>query len=97
MSWRCARRAEATSLTFRQQFKADKQREIEHDAPKEIDETLPGWGSWSGKGVRKSKKVAPRRQFIKRIPGVEASQRKDAKLDHVILSERRQKAAAKVR
>lgn len=58
--------------------------------------TLPGWGSWGGRGVRRSKKTAPdRKKFAKKIPGIEASQRKDAKLDHVILSERRDRKAAK--
>lgn len=71
-----------------------KRMEIERDAPKEEDLTLPGWGAWGGKGARKSQKQQ-KKKHIKHIPGIEASDRKDAKYDHVIISEKKDKKAAK--
>lgn len=68
--------------------------EIERDAPKEEDLTLPGWGAWGGKGARKSQKQQ-KKKHVKHIPGIEASDRKDAKYDHVIISEKKDKKAAK--
>lgn len=52
--------------------------------------TLAGWGSWGGKGTRKSKK-----KIVKTIPGIEASSRKDAGKSNVIISERKDKKASK--
>ncbi|SCV71886.1 BQ2448_4580 [Microbotryum intermedium] len=75
------------------EFEEEKRREIERDAPKEIDNTLPGWGSWSGKGVKKSKK--PQRKFITRVPGIKATDRQDAKFSNVIISEKKDKKASK--
>ncbi|SCZ88728.1 BZ3500_MvSof-1268-A1-R1_Chr2-1g04597 [Microbotryum saponariae] len=74
-------------------FEEEKRREIERDAPKEIDNTLPGWGAWSGKGVKKSKK--PQRKFITHVPGIKASDRQDAKFSNVIISEKKDKKASK--
>lgn len=71
-----------------------KRMEIERDAPKEEDLTLPGWGAWGGKGARKSQKQQ-KKKHIKHIAGIEASDRKDAKYDHVIISEKKDKKAAK--
>ncbi|QRW24502.1 U3 small nucleolar RNA-associated protein 14 [Rhizoctonia solani] len=51
-------------------FAAEKQRVIEEDAPKEVDTTLAGWGSWGGRGT---KKQAARPNLIKKIAGVDAS------------------------
>lgn len=64
------------------------------------DNTLPGWGSWTGTGV--SKKAIKRDQqrkkgrFITKVAeGVKASDRKDAAMPRVIISEKRQKKNAK--
>ncbi|GAA5962538.1 hypothetical protein JCM8115_002113 [Rhodotorula mucilaginosa] len=73
-------------------FADEKRKEMERDAPREEDITLPGWGAWAGKGAKKSKNA---RKFVKKIDGVDAAQRKDAKLNHVIISERKDKKAAK--
>ncbi|KAG9124690.1 hypothetical protein FRC07_010612 [Ceratobasidium sp. 392] len=73
-------------------FAVEKQRVIEEDAPKEVDTTLPGWGSWGGRGTKKS---APRQNRIKKIAGVDASKRADAGKSHVIISEKKDKKAAK--
>ncbi|GAA97707.1 uncharacterized protein L969DRAFT_26806 [Mixia osmundae IAM 14324] len=73
-------------------FAADKAREIEADAPFEEDTTLPGWGSWGGKAA---KKKSVKKTFVKKHEGVAAEDRKDAKLKHVIISERTDKKANK--
>lgn len=56
--------------------------------------TIPGWGSWGGKGVKKSSKDKSKK-FIKHVPGIEAASRKDAKLAHVIINEKRDKKSTK--
>lgn len=71
-----------------QEFEEEKRREIEADAPQDEDVTIPGWGSWGGRGVKKSKSA---KKFIKHTPGIEVSQRKDFKLSHVIISEKKDK------
>ncbi|BGP02305.1 U3 small nucleolar RNA-associated protein 14 [Rhodotorula toruloides] len=73
-------------------FAEEKRKEIERDAPREEDNTLPGWGSWGGKGAKKAKNA---RKFITKIAGVDESARKDAGLNHVIISERKDRKAAK--
>ncbi|KAH7334553.1 Utp14 protein-domain-containing protein [Rhizoctonia solani] len=73
-------------------FAAEKQRVIEEDAPKEVDTSLVGWGSWGGRGT---KKQAPRPNLIKKIAGVDASKRADAGKKNIIISEKKDKKAAK--
>ncbi|KAJ7741584.1 Utp14-domain-containing protein [Mycena maculata] len=73
-------------------FEDAKRREIASDAPREVDTTLPGWGSWGGPSTRKSK---PKPQFIKKIPGVAPTDRADHNKAHIIISEKRDKKAAK--
>ena len=74
---------------FEQEFAAEKEAAIAEDAPKEEDLTLPGWGTWTGQGV---KKRAMEKRLIKKIPGIEQSKRKDAKLKNVIINEKTSKA-----
>ncbi|KAJ7017520.1 small-subunit processome [Mycena alexandri] len=57
-------------------FEDAKRREIASDAPREVDTTLPGWGSWGGPSTQKSK---PKPQFIKKIPGIAPSDQRDKK------------------
>ena len=73
-------------------FAAAKRAIIEADAPKEEDLTMPGWGSWAGKGVRKQKNA---KKIVKHIPGVAAAERKDAKHQNLIITEKVDKKAQK--
>lgn len=73
---------------FEEEFAAEKAAAIAEDAPKEEDLTLPGWGAWTGQGV---KRRATERKLVRKIPGVEESKRKDAKLKDVIINEKRVK------
>ncbi|XP_069069010.1 U3 small nucleolar RNA-associated protein 14 homolog A [Pleurodeles waltl] len=58
--------------------------------PKDIDLTLPGWGEWGGTGLKLSKKK--RKRFI--IKAAPAPPRKDQRLPHVIINEKRDIAVA---
>ncbi|KAJ7135051.1 Utp14-domain-containing protein [Mycena crocata] len=73
-------------------FEDAKRREIASDAPREVDTTLPGWGSWGGPSTRKSK---PKPQFVKKLPGIAPSDRADHNKANIIISEKRDKKAAK--
>ncbi|KAG9301666.1 hypothetical protein G9A89_016737 [Geosiphon pyriformis] len=75
-------------------FEAEKQAIIEEDSTKE-DLTLPGWGIWVGKGVKK--KSQKNLVLKKPLPGegVDAAKRQDGKLKHVIINEKRIKKATK--
>ncbi|KAG8864103.1 hypothetical protein FRB96_006977 [Tulasnella sp. 330] len=75
-------------------FEAEKQREIERLAPQEVNTFVPGWGAWTGAGLRK-KSSSTNPKFIKKTSGIEAHQRKDYGKKHVIISERKDVKAAK--
>ncbi|RPD64660.1 Utp14-domain-containing protein [Lentinus tigrinus ALCF2SS1-7] len=75
-----------------QDFEETKRREMAEDAPKEIDTTLAGWGSWGGAGT---KKAAPKPHLVKKVAGIDPTSRADYKKAHVIISEKRDKKAAK--
>ncbi|KAI0050580.1 Utp14-domain-containing protein [Auriscalpium vulgare] len=75
-----------------QDFEEAKRREIQEDAPHEVDTTLAGWGSWGGTGTRKA---PPKPHLIKKIAGIDPKSRADYGKAHVIISEKRDKKAAK--
>jgi U3 small nucleolar RNA-associated protein 14 len=70
------------------EFQQEKAAVIAEDAPREEDVSLPGWGSWTGKGVKRRATAA---KLVKKIPGIEAAKRKDAKLSNVIINEKKAK------
>lgn len=72
------------------EFENSKAADVERDAPRDIDETLPGWGTWTGNGVRKPRNA---RKFLRHVEGTKVDQRKDAKLQHVVINEKRMKQA----
>ncbi|KAF9461892.1 Utp14 protein-domain-containing protein [Collybia nuda] len=75
-----------------QDFEEAKKREIAADAPREVDTTIPGWGSWGGQGTR----VAPPKPHrIKKIAGIDPTTRADYNKANIIISEKRDKKAAK--
>ncbi|OHE98030.1 hypothetical protein CORC01_06699 [Colletotrichum orchidophilum] len=61
------------------------------DDDKVIDNTLPGWGGWVGDGVSAREKKRQQGRFVTKVEGVKKANRKDAKLDRVIISEKRVK------
>jgi len=73
-------------------FEEAKRREIASDAPREVDTTIPGWGSWGGTGTRKAP-TKPHR--IKKIAGIDPTTRADYNKHNIIISEKRDKKAGK--
>uniref|UniRef100_A0A0L8I2H8 Uncharacterized protein n=2 Tax=Octopus bimaculoides TaxID=37653 RepID=A0A0L8I2H8_OCTBM len=74
-----------------EEFKEEKKAVKERNRPKDIDLTLPGWGSWGGDGLQVSWRK--RKQFIKKAPLTEPQ--KDDPLGHVIIDETRDTAIRK--
>lgn len=62
-------------------FRKDKQMVVDEDTPKDIDVTLPGWGSWAGTGIKPNKK----RLILKMPP---APVRKDQNKGSLIINEK---------
>ncbi len=70
-------------------FEAEKKQTVEDEDEKVIDNTLPGWGSWVGDGVSKRQQAKNKGRFITKSEGIKAQNRKDAKLERVIINEKR--------
>ncbi|KAI9664820.1 MAG: hypothetical protein M1821_006268 [Bathelium mastoideum] len=76
-------------------FEEEKKEAIADDDEKVIDNTMPGWGSWVGEGISKRERNRASGRFIQKEAGIKASDRQDAKLDRVIISEKRTKKNTK--
>ncbi|KAK5108205.1 hypothetical protein LTR62_008661 [Meristemomyces frigidus] len=82
-------------------FTAEKAADVADEDEKEISTHLPGWGSWTGSGLSKSirrsnarAKHNPLHKF--KLPGgVRPEERKDRKLDNVIVSEKQERKGKK--
>ncbi|OAX78380.1 hypothetical protein ACJ72_07312, partial [Emergomyces africanus] len=73
-------------------FSKEKLDTVQEEGDQVIDTTLPGWGSWTGAGLTKrEKKQAKAKRSSVTEEGVKADKRKDAKLDRVIINEKRVK------
>ncbi|CAF3837564.1 unnamed protein product, partial [Rotaria magnacalcarata] len=66
------------------EFEKEKSDIIDHDRPKAIDLSLPGWGEWAGSGVPVNKRK--KRKFL--IQPKPAPPRRDVHLHHVIINEK---------
>lgn len=66
-----------------EEFRKEKREEVEKSKPKDIDLTLPGWGSWGGKNVKVSKRK--KKRFILKFP--KDLPRKDENKGDVIIFE----------
>lgn len=71
-----------------QNFEQEKLDTIEEEGDQVIDNTLPGWGSWTGQGISKKQQKRQKR-FLTTVEGVNPEDRKDAKLSRVIINEKR--------
>ncbi|KAI8379757.1 Utp14 protein-domain-containing protein [Radiomyces spectabilis] len=76
-----------------EEFEEEKRATIKQDDDKVEDMTLPGWGDWSGKGIKKRKRTRP--ELLKKTKGIKPEQRKDIKLANVIINEKRNKKVEK--
>jgi U3 small nucleolar RNA-associated protein 14 len=70
-------------------FEAEKTAIAEDEDDKIIDNTLPGWGSWVGDGVSAKEKKRHQGRFLTKVDGIKKKDRKDAKLEKVIINEKR--------
>lgn len=68
------------------EFQRDKDVEAKKNEPEEVDLSLPGWGSWGGVGIKKSKKSSKHRLIFK-TPAAE--KRKPENQGNVIIIENR--------
>lgn len=71
------------------EFEAEKEAIVSEDEEKMVDNTMPGWGSWAGEGV--GKRGLKRGKVMTKKPGIKKNDRKDAKLEKVIVNEKRVK------
>jgi U3 small nucleolar RNA-associated protein 14 len=71
------------------EFEKEKAVVAEEDDDKEIDNTLPGWGNWVGDGVSARDRKKHTGRFITKVEGVKKQNRKDYKLEKVIVNEKR--------
>ncbi|KAF7194587.1 hypothetical protein HII31_04093 [Pseudocercospora fuligena] len=81
-------------------FEAEKADLAASEDEKEVSNHLPGWGSWTGDGLSKSIKKANKRAahnplYKTKVAGVRQADRKDAKLDNVIISEKQDRKGKK--
>lgn len=73
------------------EFLQEKKKAVAEDDEKEVDETLPGWGSWVGDGVSTRELGRHKGRFITKVAGTQRKDRKDFKLERVIVNEKRVK------
>ncbi|KAL7622367.1 hypothetical protein AAE478_007871 [Parahypoxylon ruwenzoriense] len=73
------------------EFEQEKTAIEEEDDEKIIDNTLPGWGGWVGDGVSSREKKRHQGRFLTKQEGIKKNDRKDAKLQNVIMNEKRVK------
>ncbi|KAF2478436.1 Utp14 protein-domain-containing protein [Neohortaea acidophila] len=81
-------------------FDAEKAALVVSEDEKEIDTHLPGWGSWTGEGLSKGVRKANNRQrhnplYKTKLAGVKADDRKDARLENVLISEKQDRKGKK--
>ena len=76
-------------------FTKEKRQTIKDEEEKIIDNTLPGWGSWTGEGITKKQEKRNKGKVLVKEPGIAKEKRQDAKLDRVIINEKRVKKNSK--
>lgn len=74
-----------------EEFVREKSENEEASKPKDIDLSLPGWGSWAGAGIKPSERK--KKLFTKKADP--APPRKDKDLSHVIINEETSKLFAR--
>jgi U3 small nucleolar RNA-associated protein 14 len=70
-------------------FEKEKADVIENEDEKIIDNTLPGWGAWTGDGISKREKAKNKGKVMQKVEGIRKDARKDRKLEKVIINEKR--------
>lgn len=70
-------------------FEKEKQDITRDEEEQVIDNSLPGWGNWTGAGISKKEQKRNKGKFMSKVDGIQKGKRKDAKLDRVIINEKR--------
>ncbi len=79
-----------------QAFADEKKATMDEEGDQVVDTSLPGWGSWTGAGIsKKEQRRTNARKSTATVKGVDPNKRKDAKLDRVIMNEKRAKKVTK--
>ena len=76
-------------------FEKEKEDTMQSEDEKTNDNTLAGWGSWTGPGIGKKAQRGNKNRFLSKQEGVPKAKRQDAKLDKVIINEKRVKKNTK--
>ena len=76
-------------------FEKEKAQIMHDEDVKIVDATLLGWGNWTGEGVGKKVQKRNKGRVLKKEEGVAKEKRKDAKLERVVINEKRVKKNAK--
>jgi U3 small nucleolar RNA-associated protein 14 len=80
-----------------QAFSDEKKEVMDEEGDQVVDNSLPGWGSWTGAGIsKKEQRRAKARSQTTTTKGVDPSKRKDAKLHRVIINEKRSKKVSPI-
>lgn len=72
-------------------FEEEKQETARDEDEKVVDNTLPGWGNWTGAGISKREQKRGKGRFLTKEEGIKQQNRKDLRLDRVIINEKRVK------
>ena len=72
-------------------FENEKKETVGEEGEQVVDNTLPGWGSWMGEGLSKKERSRSKGRFLTTKEGIKPSDRKDAKLDKVVINQKRVK------
>ncbi|KIX04097.1 uncharacterized protein Z518_07650 [Rhinocladiella mackenziei CBS 650.93] len=78
-----------------QDFAREKRETVEEEGDQVIDNSLPGWGSWTGEGISKKAQKRAQGRFLTITKGVAHDKRRDAKLERVIINEKQVKKNSK--
>nr|KAK5444972.1 hypothetical protein LTR18_004677 [Exophiala xenobiotica] len=73
-----------------QDFAKEKKEVEAEEGDQVVDNSLPGWGNWAGEGISKKAQKRAKGRFLTTIKGVAKDKRQDAKLDRVIINEKKQ-------
>lgn len=78
-------------------FQKEKEETMHDEEEKVIDNTLPGWGHWTGAGISKKERKRNRGKVLVKVGGIQKEKRLDAKLDRVIINQKRVKKVGHAR
>ncbi|KAL8927182.1 MAG: hypothetical protein Q9172_001506 [Xanthocarpia lactea] len=76
-------------------FQKEKEERMQSEDEKVVDDTLAGWGHWIGAGIGKKAQRGKKKGDLSKQEGRPRAQRQDAKLDKVVINEKRVKKNAK--